>query len=407
MKIDLKNPKYVIPIILLPFMCIFFYVYKSSFGKETPKMAGRDSLQVNLAGVSDQVKNKALSDKLDAYRDQYKQSDGYTAVGQIQEEQTGAQAPRTLYNEREKRMLDSIDKVMKAKYQVVAPVGRAGSYSGFPDAVRNVRKPSNYDQQDKALATALSKMNQPPAHTSGSVQQSPAQIDPMQLFRQQMALVDSIGKANDPDYKSDQQQKKNSEMLDKELKGRKKLTVSKSGISTGTFNTITANKDETLIIAIIDQDITGYAGSRLRIRLLEDMMAGRFLIKKGTYIYAQISGFSGQRVNLTVSSIMNGNHILPVKLEVYDHDGLPGMYVPASAFREFTRELGSNSSQGVTLQQQAENNNQMVMSMIQKMFQSTTTAISKIIRQNKAKLKYNSLVYLIDPDELKNNQKSY
>lgn len=406
MKIDLKKPKYVIPIILLPFLCIFFYVYKSSFGKETARQEGRDSLQINLAGVSDQVKNKALSDKLDAYREQYKQSDGYTAVGQIQEEQAGTQAPHTLYNEHEKRMLDSIDKVMRAKYQVVAPTGRVGAYTGFPDAVRSTRKPNTYDQQDKALAAALSKMNQ--SHRpSGSQQQNPAQIDPMQLFRQQMALVDSISKANDPDYKLDLQQKKNAELLDKELKGRKKLAVSKSGVSSGIFNTITANKDETLITAIIDQDITGYAGSRLRIRLLEDMMAGRFLIKKGTYIYAQISGFSGQRVNLTVSSIMSGNNILPVKLEVYDHDGLPGMYVPASAFREFTKELGSNSSQGVTLQQQAENNNQMVMSMIQKMFQSTTTAISKIIRQNKAKLKYNSLVYLVDPDELKNNQKSY
>ena len=406
MKIDLKKPKYVIPIIMLPFLCIFFYVYKSSFGKETPKQAGKDSLQVNLAGVSDLVKNRALADKLDAYRNQYKESDGYTAVGQIQEEQIAGQAPGTLYNEHEKRMLDSIDKVMKAKYGAAAPVTRTGAYGGFPDVVPVVKRTKNYDQQDKALAAALSKMNQtPPA--SVPRQQSPAQTDPMQLFRQQMALVDSIGKANDPDYKSDQQQKKNAELLEKELRGRKKLNVSKSAVSAGIFNTITASQEETLITAIIDQDITGYAGSRLRIRLLEDMMAGRFIIKRGTYIYAQISGFSGQRVSLTVSSIMNGKNILPVKLEVYDHDGLPGLYVPASAFREFTRELGSNSSQGITLQQQAENNNQLVMSMIQKMFQSTTTAVSKMIRQNKAKLKYNSLVYLIDPDELKNNQNNY
>src|SRR5690606_21206904 len=113
------------------------------------------------------------------------------------------------------------------------------------------------------------------------------------------------------------------------------------------------------------------------------------------YIYAQISGFTGQRVNLSVTSIMDGQHILPVRLEVYDHDGLQGLYVPASAFREFTKELGGNASQGVTLQQAAENNSQLVMSMVQKMFQSTTTAVNKMIRQNKAKIKYNTLVYLI------------
>src|SRR3546814_8818320 len=47
------------------------------------------------------------------------------------------------------------------------------------------------------------------------------------------------------------------------------------------------------------------------------------------------------------------------------------------------------------------------MSMVQKMFQSTTSAVNKVIRQNKAKIKYNTLVYLIDPDQLRNNQKNY
>jgi len=137
------------------------------------------------------------------------------------------------------------------------------------------------------------------------------------------------------------------------------------------------------------------------------MLVGNFLIKKGTYIYAEISGFSEQRVNLTVNSIMNGQHILPVKLNIYDHDGFPGLYVPASAFREFTKELGANSSQGMTLQQAAENNSQLVMSMMQKMFQSTTSAVNKMIRQNKAKIKYNTLIYLVDLEQLRNTQKNY
>lgn len=403
MKIDFKKPKYVIPLMLLPFICIFFYVYKSSFGKETLPQAGRDSLQVNLAGVSDQVRNKALIDKLDAYRNQYKKADGYTAIGQIQEEQASNQAPGSLYNEREKMMLDSIEKAINRKYGTSAATENS---SGFPEASVPLRKPRSPQQQDKALAEALAKMGQRPP-VNGYHQPEPATIDPMQLFRQQMALMDSIGKANDPEYKEKQQQKQQAEVLEKDLRNRKKLPVSKSDAGAGTFNTVTADQNETFITAIVDQDITGYAGSRLRIRLLEDMMAGRFLIRKGTYLFAEISGFRGQRVNLTITTIMQGKNILPVKLDVYDNDGLPGLYVPASAFREFTRELGSNTSQGITLQQQAENNNQLAMSIIQKMFQSTTTAVSKLIRQNKAKLKYNTIVYLIDPEELKLNQNNY
>src|SRR3546814_12569913 len=100
---------------------------------------------------------------------------------------------------------------------------------------------------------------------------------------------------------------------------------------------------------------------------------------------------------------MNGQHILPVRLEVYDHDGLPGLYVPASTFREFTRDLGSNTSQGVTLQQAAANKSQMVMSMVQKMLQSTTSTDNKVIRQNKTKIKYNTMVYLNEHDQQRNN----
>ncbi|MGO3108130.1 conjugative transposon protein TraM [Sphingobacterium sp. JB170] len=399
MNIDFKKPRYVIPLILLPFLCIFFYVYKSSFGKEQPPQAGRDSLQADLAGVSDQVRDRALSDKLDAYRNQYRQADGYTAIGSLQDEQATVEVPGTLYNEHERRKLDSIDRAMKGRY--------GGTQPGvFPDATDRQGGNGTPDPHDRALREALAGINRQPT-SPPAAQSQPPQPDPMALFRQQMELLDSMGKANDPEYRAEQQRLKQVQQLAGQQAEQTRLAVTKTSGSAAVFNTIRPESEETFITAIVDQDIKGYAGSRLRIRLLEDMMAGSFLIRKGTYIYAQISGFTGQRVNLTVTSIMNGQHILPVRLEVYDHDGLQGLYVPASAFREFTKELGGNASQGVTLQQAAENNSQLVMSMVQKMFQSTTTAVNKMIRQNKAKIKYNTLVYLIDPEQLQTNQKSY
>ena len=229
----------------------------------------------------------------------------------------------------------------------------------------------------------------------------------MQLFRQQMALVDSMGKAADPEYKALQAQKVQMELHRQNQQSENKLIVTKSAPALSVFNTVSSALEGSFITAIVDQNITGYSGSRLRIRLLEDLMAGKYQIKKGTYLFAQISGFSGQRVNLTITSIMQDGQILPVRLEVYDNDGLSGLYVPASAFREFSRELGNNTTQGMTLQQQAENNNQLVMGLLQKMFQSTTTAVGKLIRQNKAKLKYNTLVYLIDPEALRKIQNNY
>lgn len=403
MKINFKQPRYVLPLILLPFLCLFFYAWKSSFGKDAPISQKGNTLQENVADVSENIKNKGLEDKLDAYRKQFKDGDGYTAVGEIGEEQTNAQQVPDLYNQREKHMLDSIDREMKRRYGNNGQQPRR-SHSGFPDLATKTRTvPDN--GSDRELAAALSKLRQPVPNTSAK--NRPAEADPMKVFREQMSLIDSMGKANDPSYQADQAREKAMALAEKELKNHKKLSVSKSLASAALFNTISAVSDDSFIRAIVDQNITGYAGSRLRIRLLDDMSAGRFLIRKGTYLYAQIIGFTGQRVNLSISSIFQENHILPVRLDVYDNDGLPGLYVPASAFREFSKALGSDASQGMTIQQQAENNNQLVMSIIQKMFQSTTTAVSKLIRSNKAKLKYNSQVYLIDPEELKNTQSKY
>lgn len=403
MKINFKQPRYVLPLILLPFLCLFFYAWKSSFGKEAPVQQKGNTLQDNVADVSQDVKNKGLEDKLDTYRKQYKDADGYTAVGEIGEEQTGRQNVPDLYNLTEKRMLDSIEREMKRRYGSAIPEPRK-THTSFTDPNPRPRQIRNYDP-DRDLATALSKLKQQPPVPMQPT--SSAQTDPMKIFREQMSLIDSMGKANDPDYRSEQAREKAMALAEKEMKNQKKLNVSKTSASASLFNTISPVTEGSFIRAIVDQNITGYAGSRLRIRLLDDMSAGRFLIKKGTYLYAQVTGFTGQRVNLSISSVFQENHILPVRLDIYDNDGMPGLYVPASAFREFSKALGSDASQGMTIQQQAENNNQLVMSMVQKMFQSTTTAVSKLVRSNKAKLKYNTEVYLIDPEELKNTQSKY
>src|SRR5699024_5903630 len=108
-------------------------------------------------------------------------------------------------------------------------------------------------------------------------------------------------------------------------------------------------------------------------------------------------GFSAQRINFTIHSIMEGGELLPVNLEIYDVDGLKGLYIPASAFREFTQELGSTTMQGVNLNSNnPENSAQFLMSSAQQAFTSTSQAISKAIRKNKANLKYSTFIYLID-----------
>lgn len=67
------------------------------------------------------------------------------------------------------------------------------------------------------------------------------------------------------------------------------------------FNTLAVNeKEPTLIKAIIDENVKAVDGSRVRLRLLDDVEIGEIVVKKGAYLYAIMSGFSSQRVKGTV-----------------------------------------------------------------------------------------------------------
>lgn len=392
MKIDFKHPKYVLPLIVLPFLLILFYAFKDSFGPSVKGKSITDSLQSVISPVSRQVSEKGLSDKLGALQDRFRQSDGYSAVNGFDGEHIKKDAISSLYDEREKAMLDSAAQLMKQRYQ--SPVGsRESAY-----IKRQGRRDLNIvDGHDEALVKALAEINKP----RSSVQPKTGS-DPMQLFCAQLSIIDSIQKANE--LKNPVKTKPSisgnaiNEMLPVPLR-----TQSAQNYQAG-FNTVSPATKPAYISAIIDEELTVFSGSRLRIRLLEDIMAGRFLVKKGTHLYAQLSAFNAQRAFLSISSVFADGSILPIKLDVYDYDGLRGIYVPASAFREFTKELSSSSFSGVSSPDELEVNNKLVMSTLSGMFQSVNTAVNKLIRRNKAKIKYNTLIYLIDSESLRSKQ---
>lgn len=389
MKIDFKQPKYVLPVILLPFLCLFFYAWQSGFSK--PKQAVKESIGLNgsVGSVSADVRKKQLADKLDAYRNTYKEADGLTAVNVIPKENSSNPTYNNDYSDQQKRKLDSIQLAMKLKF-----ASANNSNSGQPTGIAH----------DRQVAKAVEEMSRRQANQAHEKESTPKEKDPMDVFRQQMAIMDSINKQNDPAYKDEQKKKDAADKAAKQKETQIKLTVEKADAVSGDFNTVMPEKEPAFISAVIDENVIGYAGSRLRIKLLEDIKAGNNLIKKGTLLYALINGFSEQRVTLSITSILYDGKILPVKLDVYDMDGLPGLYVPSSAFRDFTKDLGSNSVQGVTVDG-GSGKSQFVMSSLSKMFQSTSSAIADLIRKNKAKLKYNSYLYIIDPDALESAQK--
>ncbi|RZM09048.1 MAG: conjugative transposon protein TraM, partial [Pedobacter sp.] len=245
-----------------------------------------------------------------------------------------------------------------------------------------------YSEEDQSIKALLSRYNNP------NKSENLKQADPMAIFRAQMAIVDSMNKAAATPRVSSSKQNLNHLQDVKENVPLLKVTR-ESTLQADSSTILAEGADEGFIQAIIDEGLTAYSGSRVSIRLLSEIRVGQYLLAKGTIVYALISGFSAQRILLSVSSIAVRGEILPVGLEVYDLDGLKGLYVPASLYREFSRELSASSLGGLSIESSSQQSGQLI-SLLGKLFQSSQGAVNKLIRSNKARINYPTRVYLLD-----------
>ncbi len=169
------------------------------------------------------------------------------------------------------------------------------------------------------------------------------------------------------------------------------------------FNTLDRGGQESkLIKAIIDEDIKAVDGSRVRLRLLDDVEIDGSTVRRGTYLYATVSGFSSGRVKGSIGSILVGDELVKVSLSLYDTDGMEGLYVPESQFRETSKDVASSAMSGNLSMNSGGYGNSLAqwgMQAVQNAYQKTSNAISKAIKKNKVKLKYGTFVYLVNGNQ--------
>lgn len=401
-KINFKQPKYIIPLILLPLILIVgfqasSYLSSSNDEENSPKS---QELSLSLGESQDSILSKNA-----AYDELFLKGDDRTMLEGLDKEDDSLMKYSDNLDYRQKRYVDSLKAVRNMR----------GSSTG---SMRKSYYEERNDEKDyQRSADMIRMLNNESSGNSGSSGRNQSQsssnystfendkkpeTDPVKMLKQQMLLMDSIEKSKDPEYQANLaaeiKLRKNKEKMAAFLNST--LRVNKSSLNPS-FNSISKKKENNFIKAVIDENLKGYLGSRIRFRLLEDITVGKHKINKGTLLYGQISGFSLQRVNLNVISILNNGEILPINLSVFDMDGMQGLYVPQSDFREMLREMGSNSVQGTQMDNGGES---FFTSLFSSLFSSTSRTISNMIRQNKAKLKYNSYIFLINEKELNKNE---
>lgn len=398
-KINFKQPKYIFPVVIFVPICALIYFVMQTFGgsgEEEQKVA-TDRINTELP----QANAEEAGDKMYEMSRRFGDEDAFTAVGALGEEKTDSEELEHGYSEEELNRLDAAEAERLRQQQELEELERSlaesrrhiNSYAygdpysnSFSDGSRN-----GYSSQDN-FARELEEIQMRSYERQKAIEAGLGigQPDPEEEMRKQRA--DSIARAK----------------REEKERNRPKLVIKSPETNADKFNTVGAESeavDASLIRAMIDKTTKAHEGTRLRFKLLDNVTVNGVKLKKGTYLYGTVTGFGQQRVRATITSILIGGKFINVNLSVFDNDGMEGFYVPESAFRDFMKEAGSSTVQQ-NISFESENGygsgisgEAIALQALQNMYNSATSAVAANIRKNRAKIKYNTIVYLINSDE--------
>lgn len=384
-KINWKQPKYMIPLIIyFPLLFVGYFVidlFHTEKAEIPDGLATTEYLNPDLPEAK--MKGDGIGNKYESMLKSYGKIDDYSALGNIERnEEDTREEYESKYTDEEREQLEAQEAAklaeMQRQLQESAQKGQEIAQGGSPSEEDRIARSKQHEQE------AMDELNRAIAQARLQAQQSmiPAATDTADAGQREGKVEASDKKKTDDDEPQE--------------------VVKKVKVTSDYFNTLCDNDKETsLIKAIIDENIKAVDGSRVRLRLLDDIEINDIVVPKGSYLYATMSGFGSQRVKGNVQSIMVDDDIIKVSLALYDTDGLEGLYVPSSQFRETTKDVGSgalSNTSSLTNSSTTSGNSlatwgaQTITNAVQK----TSNAISKAIKKNNAKLKYGTFVYLIN-----------
>ncbi|MBV4357311.1 conjugative transposon protein TraM [Pinibacter aurantiacus] len=100
------------------------------------------------------------------------------------------------------------------------------------------------------------------------------------------------------------------------------------------------------IKAMIPEEQVLVSGSTIKLQLVEEVYINGVLVPKGQSIYGEV-GLQNERLKIEIHSICRGSSILPVKLSVYDLDGMEGIYMPGAIGRDVAKQSTDQAIQSM------------------------------------------------------------
>ena len=408
-KINFKQPKYIFPLVVFIPLCALVYFVMQTFGgsEDAQQTVAIDRINTELP----QANAEEAGDTMYEMSRRFGDEDAFTAIGAIGEEQKENEELEHGYSEDELNKLDAAEAERLRQQREMEELERS-----LAESRRHI---NSFAYGDNAPGSTGNSRSGQRGISSGTTEGYTSQdelakdLEEIQRrsYERQKAIESGLGIGRfDRDELA---QKQRADSIAKVRQAEKERNRPKLGIKSGDtnaekFHTVTFPDDVAeakLIRVMIDQTTKAKEGTRLRFKLLDDITVSNTKLKKGTYLYGTVTGFGQQRVKATITSILVGDKFINVKLSVFDNDGMEGFYVPESSFREFVKDASSSAvQQNINFQSEdgygsGISGEALALQALQNVYNSASSAISSNIRKNKAKIKYNTIVYLINSEE--------
>lgn len=406
-QINWKQPKYMLPaIIYIPLLATGYFVI-DIFHTETAEVPTdlETTEYLNAELPKAQLGGRDIDSKRDAMERSFGQISDFSAVEGIEQDDDQPQKEDydSKYSDEDLALLDAdaaqrtaeLEASLQERLRQSAEKGKAIGDGVFSTSLSEEDRLAHHEtSQAQALAELEQALAQ--ARLAGT-QKATGAVNGITQGAEDLANRDSMHTGKVVTGTVEVNDKAVTSLSDDDEASQ---VVKKVRTSSSYFNTIADEDAEpNLIKAIIDEDIKAVDGSRVRLRLLDDVEIGETMVRKGSYIYAIMSGFGSQHVKGTIKSMLVDDELIKVNLSLYDTDGLEGLYIPQSSFRETSQDVASSalgSSMSMNNGNTGNSFSQWGMQAVQQAYSKTSNAISKAIRKNKAKLKYGTFVYLVN-----------
>ena len=407
-KINFKQPKYIFPLVVFIPLCALVYFVMQTFGgsEDAQQTVATDRINTELP----QANAEEAGDKMYEMLRRFGDEDAFTAIGAIGEEQKENEELEHGYSEDELNKLDAAEAERLRQQREMEELERS-----LAESRRHINSFAYGDNPSSGNRSGNGSRTGTSTATEGYTSQDDFARDLEEIqrrsFERQKAIESGLGIGRfDRDEQAEKLRKDSIAKIRQAEKerNRPKLVIKSGDTNAEKFHTVTSPDDVAeakLIRAMIDQTTKAKEGTRLRFKLLDDITVSNTKLKKGTYLYGTVTGFGQQRVKATITSILVGDKFINVKLSVFDNDGMEGFYVPESSFREFVKDASSSAvQQNISFESEdgygsGISGEALALQALQNVYNSASSAISSNIRKNKAKIKYNTIVYLINSED--------